>query len=77
MTPKELQTRFKEWAISAVLFTRNFPDFPEFKSVRNQIVRSAPSSAANYRAACRRKSGKDFTFCCPCSSSATRPVTSA
>jgi four helix bundle protein len=60
MTPKELQNRFKEWATTVVLFTRNLPDGPEFRSVRNQMVRSAPSTAANYRAACRRKSGKDF-----------------
>lgn len=40
--------------------TRKLPNEPEFKAVRNQIVRSAPSTAANYRAACRGKSGSDF-----------------
>jgi four helix bundle protein len=60
MTAEELKKRFKDWAVEAVLFTRHLPDPPEFKTVRNQMVRSAPSAAANYRAACRRKSGKDF-----------------
>lgn len=52
-----LKLRFKNWAIQVVLFTRNFSSEPEFKAVRNQLVRSAPSVAANYRAVCRAKSG--------------------
>jgi four helix bundle protein len=60
MTPDELKKRFKDWAVEVVLFTRTLPSTPEFKAIRNQMVRSAPSAAANYRAACRRKSGKDF-----------------
>jgi four helix bundle protein len=42
------------------LFSRSFPKYYEFKAIRNQIVRSSTSSAANYRAACRAKSGPDF-----------------
>ncbi|GAB4495278.1 MAG: four helix bundle protein [Saprospiraceae bacterium] len=60
MTSEELKKRFKDWAVEVVLFTRTLPNAPDFKAVRNQMVRSAPSAAANYRAACRRKSGKDF-----------------
>ncbi len=60
MTAEELKKRLKDWAVAVVLFTRKLPNLPEFKAIRNQLVRSAPSSAANYRAACRRKSGKDF-----------------
>jgi len=60
MTAEELKKRLKDWAIAVVLFTRKLPNSAEFKAVRNQLVRSAPSAAANYRAACRRKSGKDF-----------------
>ncbi len=55
-----LQKRFKDWAINTILFTRHFAELPEFKAARNQLVRSAPSCAANYRAACRAKSGPDF-----------------
>jgi four helix bundle protein len=57
---EQLKKRFKDWAISVILFSRFFPEMPEFKAARNQIVRSAPSVAANYRAACRAKSGADF-----------------
>ncbi len=55
-----LKNRFKTWSIQVILFSRNFPEKYEFRAIRNQIVRSATSSAANYRAACRAKSGKDF-----------------
>ncbi len=60
MTAEELKKRLKDWAVAVLLFTSKLPNFPEFKAVRNQLVRSAPSAAANYRAACRRKSGRDF-----------------
>jgi four helix bundle protein len=42
------------------LFTRKFPNEPDFKAIRNQMVRCVPSVAANYRAACRGKSTADF-----------------
>lgn len=57
---ENLKKRFKDWAISVVLLIRKLPNEPEFKAVRNQIVRSSPSCAANYRAACRAKSSPDF-----------------
>ena len=60
MTELELKNRFKDWAVSVVLFTKKFPYGTEFSAVREQIVRSAPSAAANYRAACRGKSTPDF-----------------
>lgn len=55
-----LKKRFKDWAIKYVLFTRKFPNDSEFKAYRNQMVRCGSSAAANYRAACRAKSGPDF-----------------
>jgi four helix bundle protein len=55
-----LKMRFKDWAIKGVLFTRKFPNEPDFKAIRNQMVRCIPSCAANYRAACRAKSNADF-----------------
>lgn len=60
MDEKTLKKRFKDWAIKAVLFTRKFPNEPDFKAIRNQMVRCVPSAAANYNAACRAKSNKDF-----------------
>ncbi len=55
-----LKKRFKDWAIKGMLFTRKFPNEPDFKAIRNQMVRCIPSCAANYRAACRSKSNADF-----------------
>jgi four helix bundle protein len=60
MDEKTLKKRFKDWAIKAVLFTRKFPNEPDLKAIRHQMVRCIPSSAANYNAACRAKSNKDF-----------------
>jgi four helix bundle protein len=55
-----LKLRFKEWALKGVLLTRKFPNEPDFKAIRNQMVRCIPSCASNYRAACRAKSVTDF-----------------
>ncbi|MDQ3845599.1 MAG: four helix bundle protein, partial [Bacteroidota bacterium] len=43
-----------------VKFSEELPDKSGFRTIKNQIVRSAPSSAANYRAACRAKSDADY-----------------
>lgn len=60
MNKKDLQERLKKYAITIVKFAEGLPDRSGFRTVKNQIVRSAPSAAANYRAACRGKSGKDY-----------------
>ncbi|MBO0938770.1 four helix bundle protein [Fibrella sp. HMF5335] len=59
-TPKELQDRLKSYAIDIVRFAEGLPESPGFRTVRNQIVCCGPSSAANYRAACRGKLPADF-----------------
>jgi four helix bundle protein len=60
MKNDELIQRFKQFAISIILFTKKFPKESEYRIVREQIVSSATSSAANYRAASRAKSTADF-----------------
>jgi four helix bundle protein len=60
MKKQDLQKRLKDYAISIVQFSELLPNRSGFKTVRNQIVRSGPSAAANYRAACRGKSTKDY-----------------
>ena len=60
MTKKELQERLKQYAIAIVRFSEELPEKSGFRTVRNQIIRSAPSSAANYRSACRAKSAADY-----------------
>ena len=49
-----------DWALKIIILTRQFPVEPALNSIRNQVVRSGPSAAANYRAACRAKSNADF-----------------
>ena len=60
MDKKELQERLKKYAIAIVKFSEELPDKSGFRTVKNQIVRCAPSAAANYRSACRAKSTKDY-----------------
>jgi four helix bundle protein len=60
MDKKELQDRLKKYAIAIVKFSEELPDKSGFRTVKNQIVRCGPSSAANYRAACRAKSTADY-----------------
>lgn len=62
MDKKELQDRLKRFAISIVKFAEELPDQLGFRTVRNQIVRCAPSCAANYRASCRAKSTADYIY---------------
>lgn len=54
-----LKNRFKEFALTIVHFAE-LPERSAYRTVSGQIIRSGTSSAANYRAACRRKSTKDF-----------------
>ena len=60
MTKKELQERTKYYAIAVVRFSEELPEQSGFRTIKNQIVRSAPSAAANYRSACRAKSSADY-----------------
>ncbi|MCK6694080.1 MAG: four helix bundle protein [Thermoanaerobaculia bacterium] len=57
---EELFKRFKQFAIAIILFARKLPKIPEYKTIRDQMIDSATSSAANYRAAGRGKSNADF-----------------
>lgn len=56
----ELQNRTKHLAIRIIKLTKTSPLSQEGKVISNQIIRSGTSVAANYRAACRAKSPKDF-----------------
>ena len=44
MDKKELQDRLKRHAIAIVRFSEELPEKSGFRTVRNQIVRCAPSS---------------------------------
>ncbi len=55
-----LKNRFKQFALTIVRFAEELPDRLAYRTVSGQIIRSGTSSATNYRAACRRKSTRDF-----------------
>ncbi len=60
MTKKELQEILKAFAIAVVKFAEGLSKTTSLRTAKNQMVRSASSAAANYRAACRAKSDKDY-----------------
>jgi four helix bundle protein len=60
MDKYEMQKRLMNLAIAVIRLTKGFPISQESKVIAYQIIKSATSTAANYRAACRAKSAKDF-----------------
>ena len=60
VTQDELKKRTKEFALRVVNLVESFPSTFLGRHVGGQLVRSATSVAANYRAACRAKSNADF-----------------
>ena len=60
MTPEELKSRTKAPALRVIRMVRTLPRDPAGRTVANQIVRSATSVGANYRAACRAQSRATF-----------------
>ena len=57
---KNLQRRTKAFAFNVIRFCRTFPKNPESQIIRQQLLRSATSVGANYRAACHARSHADF-----------------
>lgn len=60
MDKKDLQKRFKALSVKTAKLCLRLPYNPVNKVYVDQIIRSSSSSAANYRAACRPKSKRDF-----------------
>ena len=60
MTESELKDRFLKFALAVYRFTKEFPKETVYFVITGQILRCSSSSGANYRAACRGKSGPDF-----------------
>jgi four helix bundle protein len=60
MDKYELQKRTMKLALEVIKLTKLFPVSQESKVITYQIIKSSTSTAANYRAACRAKSSKDF-----------------
>lgn len=60
MDKYQMQRKTKQFAIDVWKLCQKIPHTREFNSVVGQLIRSATSIAANYRAACRAKSTADF-----------------
>ncbi len=55
-----LRARTQKFAIEVIQLTKTLPKSPEFRIVARQLIRSATSVGANYRAACRAQSRAHF-----------------
>ena len=60
MTSQELQNRLKSFAYRTVPLCESLPVKKVSKVIEDQLLRSALSAAANYRAACKVQSEKAF-----------------
>jgi four helix bundle protein len=57
---QDLKARTKKFALDVIKYSSNLPRGDGFVIIRRQVIRSATSTAANYRAAQRAKSKADF-----------------
>lgn len=62
MTKFELQERTKKFHIAIIKSCAGFPKNAAGFETARQLIRSAGSVGANYRAACRGKSNADFIY---------------
>ena len=60
MDKTELKRRSQKFAVDIIKFTANLPSSRSLNLLCNQVLRSATSIGANYRAACKGKSTADF-----------------
>lgn len=60
MDKQELQSRTKSFALRILKLVDALPRTPAGRAISNQLVRSATSVGANYRAACRARSRAEF-----------------
>lgn len=60
MTSEELKSRFRLYSGRIIKMEDKLPNTVSGKAIGSQIVRSGTSPGANYRAACRAKSDRDF-----------------
>jgi len=60
MTTAELKARTKDFALRIIRLVDVLPNTVKGRAIANQIMRSATSVAANYRAACRARSRAEF-----------------
>jgi four helix bundle protein len=56
----DLRDRTKRFALNVIHLCKSLPNTVECRVIRKQLLRSATSVGANYRAACHARSRKDF-----------------
>lgn len=60
MDKEELKERFRKFSLRIIKMVDSMPNTISGYALAKQVIRSGTSPAANYRAACIAKSGKDF-----------------
>ena len=60
MTNDELKLRTKQFSISILKSVDKLPNTLQSRIIINQLVKSATSVGANYRAVCRARSDREF-----------------
>jgi len=60
MNPQKFRARTRTFALRIIRLSESLPNTPTAHAIRNQLLRSGTSVGANYRAACRAKSRRDF-----------------
>jgi len=60
MTPEELRSRTKSFAVRIVKVYRSLPRTTDAQVMGKQLLRCGTSVAANYRASCRARSRAEF-----------------
>src|SRR5688572_12118977 len=60
MTPQQLRTRTKSFAITVLRLCRRLPRTEESRVIGRQLLRAGTSVGANYRAVCRARSDAEF-----------------
>lgn len=58
--PEELRERTKQFALKVIQLVRSLPRTDEARLMGRQLLKSATSVAANYRAVCRARSKPEF-----------------
>lgn len=57
---EEFRNRTKKFAVNVIVYCKGFPRTEEAFIIKKQLISSATSVAANYRAVCRARSDAEF-----------------
>lgn len=57
---EEFKARTKKFAVDVIIYCKSLPKSDEAFIIKKQLIRSATSVAANYRAVCRARSDAEF-----------------